>query len=85
MYTNSETESTWFAPATLNPALLPISGCNRLLRSLLRNPPKNTIIAIDKRRLKARYRCRKGFKLSGEQDRTCKNGRWKEKEPKCLG
>lgn len=64
----------------------PHRGCTKLLRRLRKNPPQNTIIAINIRLSKARYRCRKGFVLLGKSMRTCKRGRWIERgEPKCLG
>lgn len=61
-------------------------GCEKLLRKLQKNPPNNTIIGINIKLSKARYRCRNGLKLVGQKIRSCKNGKWKEKqEPRCLG
>lgn len=62
-------------------------GCEKLLRKLQKNPPNNnTIVGINIKLSKARYRCRNGFKLVGLKIRSCKNGKWKEKqEPRCLG
>ena len=57
-----------------------------MLRGLQRNPPSNTRISINIRLSKARYRCRKGFVLVGKEMRTCRKGRWTEKEePQCVG
>ena len=60
--------------------------CVKMLRGLLRNPPNNTIININIRLSEARYRCRGGFMLEGNERRSCFRGRWVEKEqPKCTG
>ena len=57
-----------------------------MLRRLLRNPPKNTIININIRLSKARYRCREGYMLEGKEIRSCIRGQWLEKKkPKCTG
>ena len=62
------------------------NDCSKVLQRLRKNPPKNTKVDVNIRLSKARYRCREGFKLVGQEIRTCKKGRWKEKqEPKCLG
>ena len=62
------------------------ADCIKVLQRLRKNPPKNTKVDINISLSKARYRCREGFKLVGQRIRTCKKGRWKEKqEPKCLG
>lgn len=61
-------------------------GCAQVLRDLKRNPPNHTVIQINIRLFKAKYICHKGFILSGSELRTCRRGRWREKEdPKCLG
>ena len=61
--------------------------CEKLLRNIHKNPPNNnTLIDINIKLSKARYRCRDGFKLVGQKIRSCKKGKWKEKqEPRCLG
>ncbi|CAH3165489.1 unnamed protein product, partial [Porites evermanni] len=62
------------------------TSCDKMLRRLLRNPPKNTIININIRLSKARYRCREGYMLEGKEIRSCIRGQWVEKkEPKCTG
>ncbi|XP_078348007.1 uncharacterized protein LOC144633094 [Oculina patagonica] len=59
--------------------------CSNLLRRLRKNPPSNTKIAINIGLSKARYLCHEGFKLVGQEVRTCRRGRWTEnKEPKCM-
>ena len=56
-----------------------------MLRGLLRNPPNNTIIKLNIRLSQARYRCRKGLKLEGNEIRSCFRGQWVEKkQPKCT-
>ena len=60
--------------------------CSDLLRRLQKNPPTQSAIDIHTGLCKARYRCKKGFKLVGKEIRTCKGGAWIEKkEPKCYG
>ncbi|XP_078348020.1 uncharacterized protein LOC144633100 [Oculina patagonica] len=59
--------------------------CSNLLRRLLKDPPSNTKIAINIGLSKARYLCHEGFKLVGQEVRTCRRGKWTEnKEPKCM-
>ena len=55
--------------------------CVDLLREALKNPPRNTKVAIHIGYCKARYSCPKGNEV-----RTCKGGRWTgKKAPKCSG
>ena len=57
-----------------------------MLRGLLRNPPNNAIININIRLSKAKYRCREGYMLEGNEIRSCFRGKWLEKkEPNCTG
>ncbi|XP_068692878.1 complement C1r subcomponent-like [Montipora foliosa] len=52
--------------------------CLDMLTGLLQNPPNDTMIDINVHLSLARYRCHKGFKLIGNETRSCRNGKWVE-------
>ena len=60
--------------------------CLDMLTGLFQNPPNDTVIDINVHLSLARYRCRNGFKLTGNETLSCRNGKWMETtKPLCKG